>query len=91
MQMYSCPKCGYPLAFADRFCSHCGICLNWVILQETPGDAGNQRARDGGSTRLSRADTSSGGSVTPLTAGVSKLLADFFDKHERPDKVRQTQ
>ncbi len=28
-QIYSCPKCGYQVAFGARFCGHCGIQLDF--------------------------------------------------------------
>jgi hypothetical protein len=30
---YPCPKCGYPVVFAVRFCGNCGTFLNWTTQQ----------------------------------------------------------
>ncbi len=32
-QLYQCPNCGYPVAFAIRFCSNCGTALDWSAQQ----------------------------------------------------------
>ena len=29
---YSCPKCGYQVAFGTQFCGHCGNSLSWQQL-----------------------------------------------------------
>jgi hypothetical protein len=41
--MFSCPKCGYQVAFGTRFCGHCGNSLVWQ-LQTTPQPINQQTA-----------------------------------------------
>ena len=38
-QWYQCPRCGAPVAFGTRFCTNCGMQLNWPTqqLQPPPG------------------------------------------------------
>jgi len=33
-QQYHCPKCRAPVAFGMRFCSNCGVQLNWPTQQQ---------------------------------------------------------
>ena len=35
-QQYQCVNCGAPVAFGAKFCSNCGLQLNWAIQQQSP-------------------------------------------------------
>jgi hypothetical protein len=89
-QTYYCPQCGYLLAYADRFCSHCGTCLKWVILQDTPDDEPAQQPAHAAGACAPASEAASGGSVSPLRSDISRLLTGFFEKRYGQDKVSQT-
>lgn len=98
-QIYFCPNCRAPIGYADRFCGNCGINLKWEIQQIPPEslplryDCQNPGQQQSWSSQqlvpLNHVATSSGerssfgGDVTPLSAEISKLLEDFFDKRSK--------
>jgi len=95
-QINFCPQCGARAASSARFCSACGLNLSCVEKPVPPpaydyqciyqqwvphSPPYNQATASVESDRHAQRHTrSSGDTVTPLSAEISKLLADFFDR-----------
>jgi hypothetical protein len=101
-----CPQCRALIGIGDRFCSNCGIHLNWVIVQTSPGTSGEsysygypdqQKAQEmplhDEQTRghhqtipheagniSQKCGSTAGGTATPISTEISRLLTDFFNK-----------
>jgi hypothetical protein len=102
-QIHFCPGCGAGVAYGDRFCGNCGINLSCVIQQISQSSdyqypdqqwrqynqpPYNQASVSGNPNQYQqRYVHSNGGTVTPLSNEISKLLADFFDKRMKYSKI----
>jgi predicted amidophosphoribosyltransferase len=96
-QIHFCPQCGARAARSDRFCGACGLDLTCVVRPVPPPSYDyqcayqqwvphsplyNQAAAHVDSNQYQHGDT-----VTPISTEISQLLADFFDKRLKHDKV----
>ena len=94
-QINFCPQCGARAASGDRFCSTCGLNLTCIPRPVPPPSYDYQRtyqqwvphspsydqaAAPGSDQYQQQHAQADHDTVTPLSAEISKLLADFFDK-----------
>lgn len=102
-RIHFCPRCGARIASGDRFCGACGLNLTCVeqLVPPPPYDyqcTYNQWVPHSSSYDEAAAPVDSdqyqqryvyanGGTVTPLSAEISKLLGDFFSKNVKYNKV----
>jgi hypothetical protein len=96
-QIHFCPQCGARAACSDRFCGACGLNLTCVPRPVPPSPYDyhctyqqwvphsptyNQAAAPTDSDQYQHGDA-----VTSMSAEISQLLSDFFDKRLRHSKV----
>ena len=101
-QIHFCPRCGARAASSDRFCGACGLNLTCVAQPVPPPSYDyqcvyqqwvphsppyNPSAPLDSDQYRQRYTQASGDTVTPLSAEISKLLADFFDKRMKYSKA----
>jgi hypothetical protein len=102
-QIHFCPRCGARAACSDRFCGTCGLNLTCVVEPVPPppydyqctyqqwvpySPSYNQAAAPVNSDQYQqRYVYATGGTVTPLSTEISKLVTDFFDKRLKHNKV----
>lgn len=101
-QINFCPRCGARTACGDRFCGACGLDLARVArlvpppsydyqcayqqwVQHSPEHA--QASPANSSQYRQRYARMAGDTVTPISAEISKLLADFFSGSARYNKA----
>jgi len=94
-----CPQCGAHAAGSDRFCGTCGFNLTCVVeLVPSPSYdyqcayqqwvPHNQAAAPVNSDQYQqRYAHDGGGTVSPLSAEISKLLAELFDNRIKHNKA----
>ena len=87
--MFFCPACRAQVAYGDRFCGNCGIYLSCVMqqipLQPTPY---NQAPVSGNQNQHQQQYVyANGDTVTPISAEISRLLSELFDKHIKHHKM----
>jgi hypothetical protein len=94
LQIHFCPYCGARAAYSDRFCGTCGFCLMTVVTQEpatsydylfpyqqwVPSALCPARGQQ---TDMRGSDVN----ARPMSAEISKLLADLFEKRLKYDKT----
>jgi hypothetical protein len=100
-QVHFCPRCGARAACGDRFCGTCGLNLTCIPRPVPPPSYDYQRTyqqwvphsptydqaaahSDQYQEQYAQADD---GTVTPISAEISKLLSDFFDKRLKYNKA----
>ena len=84
-RMYFCPNCRAPVAYSYRFCSSCGVKLDWLIQQMTPKSSSHnqyQRCHDDGNRDAVTQQKNQliGSTTTPIRTEIFKLLAELLDK-----------
>ena len=93
-RMYFCPNCRAPVAYGYRFCSSCGVKLDWLIQQMTPKSSSHNQSlmgRDQNQYQKCHSDVNHdavtqqenqpiGSAITPMRTEIFKLLAELFDK-----------
>jgi hypothetical protein len=92
-QIHFCPCCGAKAAYNARFCGTCGFNLTSVILQEPPPSYDYQypfqqwvpstQFEPDQQTHASESDMD----ARPMSAEISKLLGELFDKRLRYNKT----
>jgi hypothetical protein len=88
-QIHFCPGCGAQVAYGDRFCGYCGFNLSCVMqqipLQPPPY---SQSPVSGNPNQYQQQYVyANGGTGTPISNEIYKLLADLFDKRIEHHKV----
>jgi len=102
-QINFCPRCGARAACSDRFCGACGLNLTCVARPVPPPSYDyqctyqqwvphsppyNQAAAPANSDQYQQQYVQADGdTVKPISAEISELLADFFDRHLKYNKV----
>ena len=90
-QIHFCPSCGARAAYNGRFCGTCGLNLASVIQQVPPPSYDYQYTyqqwvphQEGAPVN---ADQYHQRDATPMSAEISKLLGDLFDKRLKYHKT----
>jgi hypothetical protein len=102
-QINFCPQCGARAAGSDRFCGICGLDFTHVLRPVPPpsydyqctyqqwvphSPPSNQAAAPINSERCQqRYVYTDDGTVTPISAEISKLLAELFDRRLKHNKA----
>ena len=77
--MFFCPACRAQVNYGDRFCGNCGNYLTFVMQQIPLQTLPYNQAPASGSNQYQQ--YASGDTVTPISADISKLVSELFDKH----------
>jgi predicted amidophosphoribosyltransferase len=95
-QIHFCPSCGARAAYSDRFCGTCGFNLTSVLPQVPPPSYDFQYPFQqwvpysppySQATAPLDADQYQQRNTTPMSAEISKLLGDLFDKRLKYNKT----
>jgi predicted amidophosphoribosyltransferase len=95
-QIHFCPGCGARAAFSDRFCGTCGFHLTSVLPQVPPPPYDYQYPYQqwvpysppySQAAAPANADQYRQRNATPMSAEISKLLGDLFDKRLKYHKT----
>ena len=86
--MFFCPVCRAQVAYGDRFCGNCGIYLS-CVMQQIPlqPPSYSQAPVSGNPNQYQQYVYANGDTVTPISADISKLVSDLFDKHIKHHKM----
>jgi hypothetical protein len=84
-RMYFCPNCRAPVAYGYRFCSNCGVKLEWLIQQMMPKSSSHDQALVGGDQKRYQHwhmenHQPSGSATKPMRTEILKLLTELLDK-----------
>ena len=93
-QIHFCPCCGARAAYRGRFCGTCGFNLASVVPQVPPPSYDYQYQYQQWVPSIAhvaqdqqRYAPGSEANATPMSAEISKLLGDLFDKRFRYSKT----
>jgi hypothetical protein len=84
--MFFCPACRAQVAYGDRFCGNCGIYLTCVMQQIPLQPLPYNQAPVSGNNQYQQYAYAGGDTVTPISADISKLVSELFDKHIKHHK-----